>query len=56
MAGKKTAASKKNAVRSTAKLTTLDDFLGEEGKREAAPAHLVGKPYESDGSLSALSP
>ncbi|MHC2379193.1 MULTISPECIES: XRE family transcriptional regulator [Bradyrhizobium] len=34
MAGKKTAARKKKAVRSTAKLTTLDDFLGEEGKRD----------------------
>ncbi|WP_245333533.1 hypothetical protein [Bradyrhizobium guangdongense] len=34
IAGKKTVARKKKAVRSTAKLTTLDDFLGEEGKRD----------------------
>jgi antitoxin HicB len=27
-------ATKKKVIRSTAKLTTLDDFLGEEGKRE----------------------
>ena len=31
---KKAAVKKKRAVRSVARLTTLDDFLGEEGKRE----------------------
>src|ERR1700745_210439 len=31
-------ARKKKAIRSTARLTTLDDFLGEEGKREGFEA------------------
>jgi antitoxin HicB len=34
MARKKDAARKRKVIRSTAKLTTLDDFLGEEGKRD----------------------
>src|SRR5258708_18634676 len=34
-------ARKKRAVRSTAKLTTLDDFLGEEGKRDEFEASAV---------------
>jgi antitoxin HicB len=34
MARKKDAARKNKVIRSTAKLTTLDDFLGKEGKRD----------------------
>src|ERR1700747_1160850 len=34
-------ARKKKAIRSTAKLTTLDDFLGEEGKRDEFEAIAV---------------
>lgn len=45
MAGKKTAARKKKAVRSTAKLTTLDDFLGEEGKRDEFEAIAVEEVF-----------
>jgi hypothetical protein len=41
MAGKKTVARKKKVFRSTAKLTTLDDFLSEEGKRDEFEAIAV---------------
>src|ERR1043165_580683 len=41
MAGKKHVARKKNIVRSTTKLTTLDDFLGKEGKRDEFEAVAV---------------
>lgn len=41
MAGKKTVTRKKKAVRSTAKLTTLDDVLGEEGNRDEFEAIAV---------------
>jgi antitoxin HicB len=41
MARKKDVAGKKKAVRSTAKLTTLDDFLAEEGKRDEFEAIAV---------------
>lgn len=42
MAGKKTVTKKKKAVRSSAaRLTTLDDFLGEEGKRDEFEAIAV---------------
>ena len=34
-------ARKKKVIRSTAKLTTLDDFLGEEGKRDEFEAIAV---------------
>jgi antitoxin HicB len=34
-------ARKKKVIRSTAKLTTLDDFLGEEGKRDELEAIAV---------------
>src|SRR6266851_407692 len=34
-------ATKKKVIRSTAKLTTLDDFLGEEGKRDEFEAIAV---------------
>jgi len=34
-------ATKKKAIRSTAKLTTLDDFLGKEGKRDEFEAVAV---------------
>jgi antitoxin HicB len=34
-------AAKKKVIRSTAKLTTLDDFLGEEGKRDEFEAIAV---------------
>ena len=41
MVGRKTVARKTKAVRSTAKLTTLDDVLGEEGKRDELEAIAV---------------
>lgn len=41
MAEKKNVARKKKAIRSTAKLTTLDDFLGKEGKRDEFEAIAV---------------
>ncbi len=41
MAERKNVARKKKAIRSTAKLTTLDDFLGEEGKRDEFEAIAV---------------
>jgi len=41
MAGKKNVAGKRRAIRSTAKLTTLDDFLGAEGKRDEFEAIAV---------------
>jgi hypothetical protein len=41
MAEKKNVAEKKKAIRSTARLTTLDDFLGEEGKRDEFEAIAV---------------
>jgi len=41
MARKKDAARKKKVIRSTAKLTTLDDFLGAEGKRDEFEAIAV---------------
>src|SRR6266700_1379031 len=41
MARKKNGARKKKAIRLTAKLTTLDDFLGEEGKRDEFEAIAV---------------
>src|ERR1700740_556855 len=41
MAEKKNVARKKKAISSTAKLTTLDDFLGEEGRRDEFEAVAV---------------
>jgi|SRR6516165_2357448 antitoxin HicB len=41
MARKKGVATKKKIVRSIAKLTTLDDFLGREGKRDEFEAIAV---------------
>lgn len=41
MAGKKNVAGKRRAIRSTAKLTRLDDFLGAEGKRDEFEAIAV---------------
>lgn len=38
---RKTAARKKKVIRSTTKLTALDDFLGEEGKRDEFEALAV---------------
>ncbi|QQN65683.1 helix-turn-helix transcriptional regulator [Bradyrhizobium diazoefficiens] len=41
MAGKKDVVRNKRVIRATAKLTTLDDFLGEEGKRDEFEAIAV---------------
>jgi hypothetical protein len=41
MAKKKDMARKKKIIRSTAKLTTLDDFLGQEGQRDEFEAIAV---------------
>lgn len=41
MASKKTLTRKKRAVRATTRLTTLDDFLGEESKRDEFEAIVV---------------
>src|SRR5579863_10573675 len=46
MAGKKNVAGKKRVIRSTAKLTTLDDFLAEEGKRDEFEAIAVKEVLE----------
>ena len=48
-------ARKKRVIRSTAKLTTLDDFLGEEGKRDEFEAIAVKEVSDAAAAKPAAS-